>query len=98
MATPLRRALALEQICQGEQIRRGGQRFARLTAHERVGSFDVGPTRRKRVDTLVSRLAEEHSVLAPSVGEADQLVLLALQRVERVSDTEPLRIAAVLSS
>jgi hypothetical protein len=50
------------------------------------------------VDTLVSRLAEEHSVLAPGVSEPDQLVLLALQGVERVDDTEPLPIAAGLSS
>jgi hypothetical protein len=50
------------------------------------------------VDTLVSRLAEEHSVLTPGVSEPDQLVLLALQGVDRVGDTETPPIAAGLSS
>jgi hypothetical protein len=37
-------------------------------------------------------------MLTPGVGEPDQLELLALQRVERVGDTEPPSIAARVSS
>lgn len=94
----LRRTQALDQIRQGEQIRRTEQRSPGRLRHERVGPFDVGPSRREGVDTLVSRLAEEHSVLTPGVSEPDQLVLLPLQGVEGVGDTEPLPIAAGLSS
>jgi hypothetical protein len=50
------------------------------------------------VDALVTGLAEEHSVLTPGVGEADQLVLLAPVGVERVGDAESLSIAALSSS
>ena len=88
----------LDQIRQGEQIRRAEQRTPGRLRHERVGSFDVGPSRRQRVDTLVSRHPEEHSVLTPGVSEPDQVVLLASQGVERVGDTESLPVAAGLSS
>ena len=89
---------AVNQIRQGEQILRAKQRSSGGHHHERVGCFYVGPTRRQRGDTLVSRLAEEHPVPPPGVGEADELVFLVLQRMERVGDTEPLRTAAALSS
>lgn len=46
------------------------------------------------MNTLISGLAEEHSILPPGVSEADQLVLLTLQGVERVRYTETLPITA----
>lgn len=95
---PFRRAQILEQTRQGEQVLGSEQRPAGGHDHKEIGLFHVGPGCRKRVDTLTSRLAEEHSVLAPGVGEADQLELLAFQGVERVGDAEPLLIAARLSS
>lgn len=73
-------------------------RAARGHRYERVKAFDVGPAGGDGGDTLFAGPAEEDPVLAPSVGEADQLVLLAVQRVERVCYTEPLPNAAATSS
>ncbi|MEA2502754.1 MAG: hypothetical protein QOH66_1013 [Actinomycetota bacterium] len=50
------------------------------------------------MDTLVTGESEEHSVLAPGVGEADQLELLTVAGMERVGDAESLLIAALSSS
>ena len=97
-AASLRWAQTVKHISQGEKICRAEQRPPSRHHHERVRCFNVGPARRQRADTLVTRLSEEHPVLPPRMGEADQLELLAPQRVERVSDTEPLPIAAALSS
>ena len=92
------RAQAVEQSGQRKQIGWAEQRPAGRHDYEGIGPFHVGPARRERADTLVSGLAEEHPVLTPGVSEADQLVLLALQRVERMGNTEPLRITAASSS
>ena len=97
-ATALLGAQAFKEIRHGEQVLGAKHRAPGRHHDERVGHVDVGPARRQRIDTLVIRLAEEHPVLSPGVGEADQLVLLALQGVERMSDTEPLPIAAGVSS
>ena len=97
-ATTLRRGQALEQIRQSEQILGAKQRPPGGHDDERVGRLYVGPARRQRVDTLITWLAEEHPVLAPGVGEADQLVLLTLQGMERVGDVELPSIAAGSSS
>ena len=56
--------------------------------------MDVRPTRGERADASLSRLSEEDPVLAPGVGEPDELELTPFQRVERVRDTESLRIVA----
>ena len=66
--------------------------------HEGIVPFDVGPTRWKRMDTMVTGEAEEHPVLAPGVGEADHLELLAVAGMERVGDAESLLIADLPSS
>ena len=97
-AGPPRWAQAVEQIRQREQVFGAEQRSPGGCRHEGVRFFDVGPTRRQRSDTLVTGLSEEHPVLPPGVGEADQFVLLAPQWMERVGDTEPLPIAAAPSS
>jgi hypothetical protein len=39
--------------------------------------------------TFVSGFSEEHPVLTPGVGVADQLELLAAQRMEGMGDNEP---------
>jgi hypothetical protein len=44
------------------------------------------------VDTLVSWLSEEDAMLAPGVGEADELEPLTSQGMERVDDYELRRI------
>ena len=49
-----------------------------------VSSFDVCPAGRERTDTLVTRLFEEHPVLAPGMSKADHLEALAGQGMERV--------------
>jgi len=41
------------------------------------------------MDTFVSGLSEQHPVLTPVVGIANQLERLAGQWVERVGDNEP---------
>ena len=58
----------------------------------RIESLDVCPARRDRVDTLVSWLSEEDAMLAPGVGEADELEPLTSQGMERVDDYELRRI------
>jgi hypothetical protein len=45
---------------------------------------------RRQRDNLAG-LPEEHPMLTPGVGVADQLKLLAAQRMERVDDLEPSR-------
>ena len=50
------------------------------------------------MNASLAGLLEEHAVLAPGVGKADQLVLVPAQRMERVGDTESLRIAATAGS
>lgn len=97
-AASLRWAQTVKHIRQGEKICRAEQRPPSRHHHEGVRFFHVGPACRQRADTLVTRLSEEHPVLPPRMGEADQLELLTPQRVERVSDTEPLPIAATPSS
>lgn len=56
-----------------------------------VDSIDIGPVRRNRMDALVLRLPEEHTVLAPGVCIADQLEPQGAQRVEGMGDSEPSR-------
>lgn len=97
-AASLRCAQTVKHIRQGKKICRAEQRPPSRHHHEGVRFFNIGPARRQRADTLVTRLAEEHPVLTPRMGEADQLELLAPQGVERVSDTEPSPIAAASSS
>lgn len=58
----------------------------------RVGPLDVCPARRDRVDTLASWLSEEDAILAPGVGETDELEPLTSQGMERVDDYEVRRI------
>jgi len=65
---------------------------------EWVRAVHVRPARRHRADASLSGLPKEDPVLAPGVGEPDQFKLAPVQRVERVSDTESLRIAAVTCS
>ena len=57
-----------------------------------VDPLDVGPTRRDRVNALVSGLVEEDPVLAPGVGVGDDLETLTGQGMERVGDAELRRI------
>jgi hypothetical protein len=82
----------LEQVFGTEVRPPGGQ------DEERVGVIDVGPRRRQRTNASLSWLSEEDPVLAPSVGEPDQFEVAPGQRVERVGDTESLRIVAARCS
>ena len=66
--------------------------------YEGVDSLNIGPESRNRIDTFLSRLSEEHSVLAPGVGVADQLELLAGQRVEGMGNNEPSRTVNTICS
>jgi hypothetical protein len=66
--------------------------------HERIGADNIRPDRWQRPHPSLSGLSEEDSVLAPSVGEADHLVFVAVQWMERVRYTESLRIAATAGS
>ncbi len=65
---------------------------------KRVGAIDVRPARWQRADTSFSELPEEDPMLAPRVGKPDQIELPTPQRVERVCNTESLRIAAAARS
>lgn len=88
----------LDETAQDQEILEAEQRSSSGQGHERIGSLNIRPARRNRVDTLVTRLAKEHPVLPPGVGEADQLVFLTVQGMEGMRDTESLPITAVLSS
>jgi hypothetical protein len=66
--------------------------------HERIGADNIRPHRWQRAHPSLSRLSEEDPVFAPGVGEPDQLVFVAAQRMERVRYTESLRIAATAGS
>ena len=59
---------------------------------EWVRALDVGPAGRHRAHALLARLPEEDAVLAPGVGEADQVVLPTEQRMDRGRDAEALRL------
>jgi hypothetical protein len=63
-----------------------------------VDPLDVGPTRRDRVNALVSGLVEEDPVLAPRVGVGDDLETLTGQWMKRVSDAELRRIVTTSCS
>ena len=82
----------LQEIFQSEVRPSSGQH------HERIGCDHVRPGRQQRANLSLSRLAEEHAVLAPGVGEANHFVLTPAQRVERMGYTKSLRIAATPGS
>jgi len=88
----------LDEGAQGEQILDTEQRSAGRHGHEWIGIFDVGPAGGQRAEALVTGFVEKHPVLAPGVGEAGELVFPAIQRMERVGDTESLLVAAAMSS
>ncbi len=66
--------------------------------HERIGADNIRPGRWQRADPSLSGLSEEDAVFAPGVGEPDQVVFTAAQRVERVRYTESPPIAATAGS
>ena len=66
--------------------------------HERIGADDIRPARWQRAHPSLSELSEEDAVFAPGVGEPDQLVFVAAQRMERVRYTESLRITRTAGS
>lgn len=72
----------------GEEVLDPEVRPAGREGEEGVHSFHVGPTRRQRMDPLFSGPAEEHPMLPPAVGVAEQLELLAGEGMERVGDYE----------
>ena len=55
---------------------------------ERVGALDVGPAGRQRVHLRLSGPAVEDALLAPGVGVADELELLAAEGMEGMGDGE----------
>jgi len=60
---------------------------------EGIGTLDVGPACRQRPHPSVTGLPEEHPVLAPGVGIADEIELASAERMERVGHTKSRRIA-----
>jgi hypothetical protein len=90
--------LASQQARQSEQVLDPEASPSSRHGDERVDPLDVGPARRNRMDTFVSWLPEEHPVLAPSVGVAEQLEVLAGQRVEGMGDDEPPRTLSTICS
>jgi hypothetical protein len=66
--------------------------------YEGIGSDNVRPGRWQRAHTSLAGLSEEDPVLAPGVGEADHLVVVAAQRMKRVRYTKSFRIAATAGS
>jgi len=60
---------------------------------EGIGTLDVGPACRQRPHPSVTRLPEEHPVLAPRMGIPDEIELASQERMERVGHTKSLRIA-----
>jgi len=87
-----------EHLGQPEKVFRSEVRPPGRQDHKRVFAGYVGPRRRKRPYPSLSRLSKEDSVLAPGMGEANQLVFLAAQWMKRVRYTESLRILATASS
>jgi len=55
---------------------------------EGVGALDVGPAGRERVHLRLAGLAEEDALLAPGMGVADELELLAAEGMEGMGDSE----------
>ncbi len=85
-----------EQGGQGEEVRDPEVRPARGEHEEGIGALHVGPAGWQRAHPRLIRHPEEHAVLAPGVGEADELELLAAQGMEGMGDantprTRPIR-------
>lgn len=73
---------------QGEQVRGAEVRSPGGDHEQGIGSLDVGPACRQRMHLCLSGPAEEDALLAPGVGVADQLELLAAQGMEGMGDSE----------
>jgi hypothetical protein len=82
----------LEKVL-GSQVRPPGRQD-----QERIFSAYVSPRRRQRPYPSLARLSKEDSVLAPGMGEANQLVFVTAQWMERVRYTDSLRILATTGS
>ena len=85
-------------MCQGEQVRDAEVRPPGGDHEEGIGALDVGPGGRQRAQTCLAGLAEEDPLLAPGVGVADELELLAGEGMEGMGDRESLRTVGTVCS
>ena len=87
-----------EEPAQRDEIIGAEERPTGREREVRVGPLHIGPAGRQRADSIGSGLNEEHPVLAPGVGIADELELAAAQRMERVGHSNSLRIVPTAGS
>ena len=83
---------------QSEQVVNSEARSPGRQDKEGVDPVYVGPVRRNRTDKFLSGLPVEHPVVTPGVGVANQLEILAAQRMEGMDDDEPSRTVATICS
>jgi hypothetical protein len=82
----------LHEILWTEVRSSGGQN------QKRIGAINIRPVRWQRSHPSLSGFPEEDTVLAPGVGETDQVVFVAAQRMKRVRYTDSLRTTATAGS
>lgn len=87
-----------QQPCKDEQVIDTKQCPAVSDHNQGIGLDDAGPHRRHRADTVVVGTAEEDALLAPGMGVAQQLELLAAQRVVRMGNLKQSRIVLIACS
>lgn len=78
----------LKKTDQGQEICRPEVRSSPCNDEKGIGSFHICAGGGQRTNPLLARYSEKHPMLTPGMGIADQLELLAAQRVEGVSDSE----------
>ena len=88
----------MQKVRQGEQVLYAEVRPAGGDHEEGVGALDVRPGRRQRMDLCLAGLAEEHPLLTPGMGVADQPELLPRQGMEGMGDRESLRTFSTVCS
>jgi hypothetical protein len=87
--SPLRPRFHLaHQLDQCQQVLDSEQGAPRGQGDEGVDTVYVSPRRRQRTYPFALGLSVEHAMLAPRVGVADELELLAGQRMVGVNDTK----------